>query len=95
MGDVGSVQLLHRLSHALLNFMLIHQYTYQASTQHCLVVNPRVDLGEHAGAVTTCAAEQLCLAAGMEADVGGYVVDLAGKDGPGVLALAAGHLPKL
>jgi hypothetical protein len=31
----------------------------------------------------------------MEADVGGYVVDLAGKDGPGVLALAAGHLPKL
>lgn len=91
----GLVQLLHCLSHTILDFMLIDQYAYQASTQHGLIVDPWVDLGKHAGAVATCAAEQLCLAARMEADVGGYVVDLAGKDGPGVLALAAGHLAKL
>lgn len=91
----GLVQLLHCLSHTILDFMLIDQYAYQASTQHGLIVDPWVDLGKHAGAVATCAAEQLCLAARMEADVGGYVVDLAGKHGPGVLALAAGHLAKL
>lgn len=94
-GQGGLVHLLHCLSHTVLDFMLIHQHAYQASTQHCLIVDPRVDLGKHAGAVTTCASEQLRLAAGVEADVGGYVVDLAGKDGPGVFALAAGHLAKL
>ena len=67
----------------------------QAASEHSLVVDPGVDLSEEAGAVAAGGAEELALAAGVEGQVGGEVVDAAAERGPGVAAAPAVARPQL
>ena len=60
----------------------------EAGSEHGIVINPGMDLGKQAGAVAAGGAEELALAARVEARVRRHVIHFAAERGPGVAAAA-------